>query len=264
MDDDRDVSSILESWTLEPETVSARWILGDDGQEQIQLRIPMGVLQLCPDGRPDGTRPQGHESLLESLRDLAERQKQAISNEQWYELDREIMQYYHRRIALLSIAEAQRRAGALERAAADYARVVRDADHNLAIMDFIREHSQDREFTESHEQYRGFVMGHRTLAAAQYWLCRNEPREALEAIQAGLDRLGRVHRERGDEDVMRRDPTAGRLVRLAEQIRKDHSIARTLQEELAEAVAAEQFEKAAAVRDRMRQRMAELKAPFKP
>ncbi len=117
MDDERDIWPILESWTLEPEMVSARWIAGTDGREQIQLRIPMGLLQMYADGRPDGAAPQGHESLLAHLRELAEGQKQAISKEQWYELDREIMQYYHRRIALLSIAEAHRRLGAKERAA---------------------------------------------------------------------------------------------------------------------------------------------------
>lgn len=264
MDDERDISPILESWTLEPEMVSARWIVGEDGQELIQLRIPMGLLQLYPDGRPDGATPEGYESLLSYLRDLAERQNKSISRDQWYELDREIMQYYHRRIALLSIAEIERREQSLERAAADYARVVHDADHNIEIMDFIRKHNQDQEFAEAHEQHRAFVLGHRTLGAAQYWLCRNEPEEALTAIQAGLDRLGHVYDERGDADAMRRDPTAGRLVRLAEQIRKDHDIARTPHEELREAVEAEEFEKAAAVRDRIRQRMATLKAPFRP
>ena len=264
MDDDRDVSPILESWTLEPETVSARWIAGDDGREMIQLRIPMGLLQLYPDGRPDGARPEGHDSLLSHLGNLAERQNQVISREQWFELDREVMQYYHRRIALLSIAETERREQSLERAAADYARVVRDADHNIEIMDFIKKHNQDQEFAQAHEQYRAFVMGHRTLGVAQYWLCRNEPEEALVAIQSGLDRLGRIYDDRGDTDVMRRDPMASRLVRLAEQIRKDHSIARTLHEELSEAVATEQFEKAAQVRDRIRQRLAAMKAPFRP
>jgi hypothetical protein len=264
MDDNRDIAPILESWTLEPETVSARRIAGNDGGEMLQLRIPMGLLQLYPDGRPDGSRPEGHDSLLSYLRDLAERQNQSISREQWLELDREIMQYYHRRIALLSIAEIERREQALERAAADYARVVRDADHNIEVMDFIKKHNQDQEFVEAHEQYRTFVMGHRTLGAGQYWLCRNETEEALVAIQSGLDRLGRLYEDRGDADIMRRDPTAGRLVRLAEQIRRDHSIARTLHEELSEAVAAEDFEKAAQVRDRIRQRMAAMKAPFKP
>jgi hypothetical protein len=264
MDDERDISPILESWALEPETVSARRITGDDGGEMLQLRIPMGLLQLYPDGRPDGAPPEGHDSLLSYLRDLAERQNQSISREQWLELDREIIQYYHRRIALLSIAEIERREQSLERAAADYARVVRDADHNIEIMDFIKKHNQDQEFADSHEQYRTFVMGHRTLGAGQYWLCRNEPEEALVAIQSGLDRLGRIYDDRGDADVMRRDPTAGRLVRLAEQIRKDHSIARTLHEELSEAVAAEDFEKAAQMRDKIRQRMAILDAPFKP
>lgn len=263
LDDGRDISPILESWTLEPEMVSARWIVGEDGQALIQLRIPMGLLQMYPDGRPDGATPEGYESLLSCLQDQVERQNRPISKEQWHELDREIMQYYHRRIALLSIAEIERREQSLERAAADYARVVHDADHNLEIMDFIRKHNQDAEFAEAHEQYRAFVLGHRTLAAAQYWLCRNEPEEALTAIQAGLDRLSRVYEERGDGDAIRRDPTAGRLVRLAEQIRKEYDIARTAHEELREAVEAEEFEKAAVVRDRIRQRMAALKAPFR-
>ncbi len=267
INDERDVSPILDSWALEPGTVTARRIVGTDGQEQIQLRIPMGLLQVYPDGRPDGIRPEEHESVLAQLRDLAESQGQTLNSEHWYELDREIMQFYHRRIALLSIAEGERREGGKEQkeqAAVDYARVVRDADHNLEIMDFIKRHNQDTDFAEAHEQYRTFVMGHRTLGTAQYWLCRDEPEEALNALQAGMDRLRKAYDERSDAEVMRRDPTVSRLTRLMEQIRKDHSIAQTLHEELSAAIQAEEFEKAAAVRDRIRQRMVALKAPFRP
>jgi hypothetical protein len=260
--DRRDISSLLASWTLEDGTVTARRILGADGCEQIQLRIPMGLLQFCPDGRPDGTTPEGHESVLAWLRRLVQ-ERHTLTGEHWYELDREITQYYHRRIALLAMAEAERREGSHRQAAVDYARVVRDADHNLDVMDFIRQHNPDEDFAETHEQYRGFVLGHRTIAAANYWLCRDEPEEALDAIQIGLDRLRRVYQDRGDSDALRRDPTAGRLVRLAEQIRKEHAIAKTLHEQLGEAVETEQFERAGQIRDRIRQRLATLKAPFK-
>ncbi len=263
MSDARDISPLLTSWVLEDGTVTARRILGADGREQIQLRIPMGLLQFCPDGRPDGTRPEGHESALAWLRYLVQEQ-QALTEEHWHELDREIMKYYHRRIALLALAEAERRDGEGRQAALDYARVVHDADHNLDIMDFIKEHNTDKEFAETHEQYRAFVLGHRTLGAAQYWLCRGEPEEALGATQAGLERLRRVYEDRGDADVMRRDPMAGRLVRLAEQIRTEHGIATTLQEQLREAVESEQFERAGVIRDQIRQRLATLQAPFKP
>src|SRR5205807_8100917 len=32
------------------------------------------------------------------------------------------------------------------------------ADHTLAFMDFVRDHSPNEEYTEAHEQYRGFVL----------------------------------------------------------------------------------------------------------
>jgi hypothetical protein len=261
--DERDIAPVLEGWPLDLGTVTARRTTGSDGAELIQLRIPMGLLQLNPEGRPDGIRLEGHSSALAWLRDLVEH-KSAVTKEQWYELDREIMQYYHRRIALLSIAESERREGLQKRAATDYARIVSDADHNLAIMDFIKQHNDDQEFIETHEQYRAFVLGHRALAAAYYWLCREEPEEALSATQGGMERLRRSYEERGDTDVMQRDQTATRLVRLAEQIRKEHAIARTLHEDLSEAVEKEDFEKAAQVRDAIHRRMTRLKAPFKP
>lgn len=261
--DERDVSPILETWPLQPGGVTARRIVGDDGAEQVQLRIPMGLLQVYPDGRPDGTRPEGFDSLLDYLEHLAEEQHKEISADQWFDLDREIMQFYHRRIAMLSLAEAQRREQFLEQAAADYGRVVRDADHNLRIMDFVKRYNNDNDFVATHEQYRPFVLGHRALAAGLYWICRNEPEEALDAIQVGLERLRQAYEERGDMEVLRRDPTAARLVRLTEQIRKDHSIPKTLHEQLREAVDGEQFEKAVQIRDQIRQRNARLKPPFR-
>jgi hypothetical protein len=263
MSDRRDISPLLASWSLEDGTVTARRILGEDGREQIQLRIPMGLLQFCPDGRPDGISPEGHESVLAWLRYLVQAGGK-LTGEHWHELDREIMQYYHRRIALLAIAETERREGGNRQAAVDYARVVRDADHNLDVMDFIKQYNRDEEFAQAHEQYRAFVLGHRTLGATHYWLCRGEPEEALAAIQIGLDRLRRVYEDRGDPEALRRDPTAAQLVRLSERIRKEYGIDKTLQEQLREAVEAEQFEAAAQIRDQIRQRQAALNAPFKP
>lgn len=263
MGDARDIRPLLEGWELEPSSVTARRVFGEDGSEQVQLRIPMGLLQVYVEGRPDGARPGGFASVLELLRHQISQEKKEPTSEQWFELDREIMQYYHRRIAMLQMAEEERREQQLDLAAKDYARVVLDADHNLEVMDFIKEHNTDTEFVGAHEQYRSFVMGHRTLGAGLYWICRSEPEEALDTIQIGLKRLEQAYEERGNTDVMRRDPTAGRLVRLAEQLRKDHTIVKTLHEQLSEAVETEDFERAANLRDQVRERAARLRGPFK-
>jgi len=261
-DAEKDITPILEAWPIQPDALTARKIVGLDGQEQIQLRIPMGILQMNPEGRPDGESPGGFETALQWLQNLLERGER-IEPEHWVELDREIMQFYHRRIALLAIAEHLRREGKLPEAATDYARIVRDADHNLQIMDFIRAHHTDDDYIEAHEQYRPFVLGHRTLAAGLYWLCVGEPAEAIDTINAGLDVIRRVYQERDRASAYDRDPTVTRLRRLVEEIRQEHGVVQTLREQLAEAVATENFERAAELRDQIKAKAASLKAPFK-
>ena len=44
-----------------------RIVPGDDGREKLQMRIDLGLLQMELDGRPDGQRPAGAESLLDHL-----------------------------------------------------------------------------------------------------------------------------------------------------------------------------------------------------
>ena len=71
--------------------------------------------------------------------------------EQCREADREFVQYYHRRLCWLAMRE--------------FSKAMHDADHTLLLMDFCRDHSPDEEWTMSHEQYRPFVLFHRTQAA---------------------------------------------------------------------------------------------------
>lgn len=75
-----DISSILNGWKYNPEQINARWIVGDDGEDRIQVRLDLGILQMHTTGRPDGTRPMGFESLLEyyeSLLDDSEEEQAA-------------------------------------------------------------------------------------------------------------------------------------------------------------------------------------------
>src|SRR5271166_4980624 len=62
---DFDISHLLEKWEYQPGQVVVRKFKGKDGQEKIQLRVDLGLLQMNAEGRPDGKRPFGHASLLE-------------------------------------------------------------------------------------------------------------------------------------------------------------------------------------------------------
>src|SRR4051812_10799411 len=52
-----DISHILDKWEYHPGQVVVRKFIGRDGQEKIQLRVDLGLLQMNAEGRPDGKRP---------------------------------------------------------------------------------------------------------------------------------------------------------------------------------------------------------------
>ena len=54
-----DISHLLEHWDYQPGQVVVRKFVGKDGQEKIQLRVDLGILQMNAHGRPDGKRPLG-------------------------------------------------------------------------------------------------------------------------------------------------------------------------------------------------------------
>ncbi len=60
-----DIGNLLRAWPFEPGKLNVRLIPGQDGEPKIQLRLDLGILQMHTEGRPDGQKPFGHESLLE-------------------------------------------------------------------------------------------------------------------------------------------------------------------------------------------------------
>ena len=161
-----------------------------------------------------------------------------LSKEQCAEADREFVQYYHRRLCWLSLRE--------------YRRAARDADHSLAFMDFVRTHSPDEEWTLSHEQYRPFVLFHRVQAAALAALEEAGAEAAIGEINAGLGRFRELFARYDAEEQFADDELVRRLHEMRESVRRRYEIGPTLDEQLAEAVRAENYELAAKIRDRIR------------
>src|SRR5258706_14549763 len=62
-----DISHILDKWEYHPGQVVVRKFTGKDGQEKIQLRVDLGILQMNAEGRPDGKRPFGAASYYDHL-----------------------------------------------------------------------------------------------------------------------------------------------------------------------------------------------------
>ena len=62
---DFDISSILEDWNFESGPILARRFIGKDSEEKLQLRVDLGLLQMNVNGRPDGRRFNGFETVFD-------------------------------------------------------------------------------------------------------------------------------------------------------------------------------------------------------
>ena len=137
----RDMDDAIQGWPYEPEPgeVIAREVQARDGRMVLQVRVELGSSSSRSSGRPDGDRPHGFATYLDYLRYRAAGRGQApggkappwtMSREHCAEADREFVQFYHRRVAWL----------ALQR----YDKALLDADHTLALMDFVCRHGDRR------------------------------------------------------------------------------------------------------------------------
>lgn len=246
----RDIDDALHGWPYEPEPgeTLAREVRARDGRIVLQVRQDLGILQMETDGRPDGLRPHGYLTYLDYLRHRAGtrgRKRHAptwtMSDDHCVEVDREFVQFYHRRMAWL----------ALQR----YDRMLGDADHTLSLMDFVRSHCDDPEYVSSHERFRGLVLFHRAQAAAALALERRRPEQAVDAVRDGARRLS-AHQQRWEAehefDETPNETLIEQLHVLEREIRRNFDVSKTLQEQLDEAVATEDYERAALLRDQIR------------
>ena len=186
----RDMDDAIQGWPYEPEPgeVIAREVRARDGRSVLQIRVELGVLQLEVGGRPDGTRPHGFATYLDYLRYRAAGRGQAPGGE-GAALDDVAASTAPRPTASSSSSTTAASPGcALQR----YDQAVLDADHTLALMDFVRRARQRRGL-------------HRLARAVpRAWSCSTAPRPPrpwrLERRQA---RRGDRRRPRGDRAARR-------------------------------------------------------------
>ena len=248
----KDLTSILRDWPEEEIEVDARLINGVDGKPLLQLRVSLGLLQMRLDGTPEGRSDDHTDGIVKELTaQFDQNGAMEVSEERWDELDREIMRYYHRRVALLSVAGQAQMENNNELAITCYDRAVRDADHNLEILDFLTEHGPDPEFQEDHEQYRSFVLLHKTLARVQRLVLSNRHESAVEEVGAGIERIQEAYVKRGSPELAEFDTCLLQLHELGKKIRQQFGIEQTLREQLQEAIEREDFERAAKLRDQI-------------
>ncbi len=242
MDRGEHIDEILRHWPYDPRSVSVRIVAGDDGRDVVQMRIDMGILQLEMTGCPDGTRPHGAETYLDHLLGISlhEGDDFEMTEEQCAAVDRELVQFYHRRVCWLALRE--------------YGRAIEDANHSLGLMDFCGKHSPDEAWTISHEQYRPFIMFHRAQAAALLALEKEGPEAAIGAVNQELEGFREQFATDDVDEQFKETELVTRLEEIRESLRNEYHVGPTLHEQLTNAIAAERYELAARLRDELLRR----------
>jgi len=230
---------LLSNWPFSSGQILVRQIQGADGRELLQMRVDMGIIQMEISGRPDGVLFEESETYYDYLASLsfAEGESFQLDDERCTEIDREFYQFYHRRICWLTLKR--------------YTEAAKDAQHTLALMDFSSAYASDPEWTLLHEQYRPFVMFHKIQALALIQLEQTNPEGAIEVIDQGLNDLREVFEKHDAAEHYDQDAFVVKLREMRGSVNEHYELGPTLAEQLADAVSAEQYERAAELRDRM-------------
>jgi hypothetical protein len=240
-----DLNNLLEGWPHEPGQVKARKIVGNDGREKIQLRIDLGVIQMELDGRPDGQRPHGFDTVFsyyQAQADTAQKEGRPyrLEEQDLVALQQEGAQYYHRYLSLFQLK--------------DFANVVRDTQRNLDVFDFVAEHCDEEEAKWAFEQYRPYLIMMNTRAKASMELQRANSSRAVELIQEGIHIIESFYEGIGQSEWIEGSNELGYLNEWLEEVRQHLPVSplELMERDLQKAIENEAYERAAELRDAIR------------
>jgi hypothetical protein len=242
-----DLRKILRAWPYDPEH-DARILHGEDGREILQVRTPLGLEQYEMDGRPDGARPHGLESALEFHQRRLEEARIAgresefdLNPRQCSELFSEGTLYYFRYVRLFQLK--------------DWARTVRDTARNLRAFDFLHRYARREQDQQFLEKWRPYILRVNGSAAAMLALEKGAYDKALRIANEAIQKIEALEVLDDETFTFERERSLAALRELASQIQKNRPLSELerLEHQLRRAIETQEFERAAQLRDRLRE-----------
>lgn len=234
-----DLSPVLADWEYEPGKVMVRRFTGEDGVDKLQLRVDLGILQMSVEGRPDGKRPHGRESLFEYHKERIHDgniEDFSLSDEEVSALQQEAIQYYHRYICFFELN--------------DHEGVVRDTERNLEVFDFIESFAISDEALNVLVNLRPQLVMMNVRSRSALLMDSERFDEALHVVQEGIEDIEDLFDE-DSSDVLDNLAELRFLRNLESEVaaRRPLSERERLENALNAAVEREDYEMAAQMRD---------------
>ena len=228
----QDIQELLDSWPFDPDRLNARLVELADGRSVIQVRVELGLLQMELSGRPDGGR-----DILEQVAAGLENDSGFVIDAQLAaELRAEAVQVHQRYVARLALE--------------DYAGVVEDTIRNLRVFDLCRDHAEVPEDRRVLERFRAQVVATRARAAALQAIRDQRISDARGLLDQAITEIRLSTAEGGPEPP---EVTMLEGMRDVLQPRLPMSQRYELERRLSSALASENYELAAILRDELRQ-----------
>jgi hypothetical protein len=242
-----DITDILREWEFDSDN-QIRIIQADDGRQVLQVRQPMGIEQYELDGRPDGKHPFGRESVVEEFQARLENYRAArgsdegftITHDDFGHLQGEGVLYYFRYLVLFQIG--------------DFVRTSRDTDHNLALFSLVEKYGESEEDRKELLQYKPYVLRMNAISRAMISLHKEMKDAAEDIITSAIRAIEGMNEIDTPAFQFERVRSLNYLKATLKQIHeKKDSPVETLKGELRTAIDQEDYEKAASLRDRIRE-----------
>ncbi len=262
-----DLKIVLDGWPFDEgeEANNVRKIVGLDRRLKLQIRLREGVTQWEVEGRPDGRRPYGFESVLAYCRHLREQYLACMPETESAgfhldqglldDLEAELLDYTRRREAFMLLG--------------DYSHALGDAVHALGILECVREWAEDSNIVFRFDRSRPQLVADRARAEALLEIQGEHLERALQALSRGIEEIEEFFRYHDLSGQIARSRHRRVLVDFRRSLRERCNIALT-DAELLQALKAEQqvaieqedYEMAARLRDKLvlvRRKMSEVR-----
>ena len=243
-DKESDLSKILEAWRY-GDGEHVRRVTNHLGKEVLQVRLPLGIEQYELQGRPDGVRPKGEESWFHYYSTRIEKQPWDIelTEEDFQNLKEECLLYYYRYLLFFQIG--------------DYDYCSRDTMRNIEVLDFTNKHFP-AEICASLEQYRPYILRMHFMSDALGTIdTGGEISEALAILSEGSSSIEELPAMAKNRIFLLEQKNSLRAI---EELRQQFlrmlppDPLSGMREKLAAAIANEDYEEAARLRDSLQKK----------
>ncbi len=178
----QDLSKLLREWPYDPDD-AVRMITAEDGRSVMQVRRPVGIEQYELDGRPDGESPLGNDTVVEAIEGQLSQYVEEYGSDDGFEighedavrLHNEGVLFYYRYLLLFQVN--------------DFERTTRDTEHNLRLTRLLERYCSNEDDRNEVLQFKPYILRMNAMSRAMTSLKRQMKEIAQHILESAVEEI---------------------------------------------------------------------------